>query len=229
MNKKNLADDFYFDLDNEVSYDEPIIYEMDGPHEPFAQAIIGTEEGYCVEIAGPRFLKLPLTGYQTAQLQAMRWNMPINENMPNFWRDYPKGTRKRLITSDVADALTKAFNCKNKLCEMVDPYGPDSDELDTMVDALKAADGKKFFSPYLKTANASKFNSVWQDYESQNFECSSCKMFTAGKDAILGEYSTSKMLELDCPECGLRLANVQLEASAEEIKSFAKAGLTTAE
>lgn len=147
MTKKQIADDFYFGLDNEVSYEEPIILELDGPHAPFAQAIIGTEREYCVEIAGPQFLKSPLTEDQIEQLKAMGWNMPFSEEMPNFWRDYPEGTRKRLIATDVADALTKVFKCKNNLTEMIDPYGPDSDELDAILASLKAADGKVYFKP----------------------------------------------------------------------------------
>lgn len=154
--------------------------------------------------------------------------MPIDENMPNIWRDYSKVTRKRLIASDVADALTKVFKCKGNLTEMVDPYGPDADELDVMVEALKAADHKVHFKPQPEESKESKIYSIWQDYESQNFQRMNCKKSTLGKDVRRGEDSTPKILELDYPKCGARLANLQTEASAEEIESFAKADFKTA-
>lgn len=146
MTKKQIADDFYFGLENEVSSDEPIIYEMDGPHAPFAQAIIGTEGEYCVEIAGPQFLKSPLIDEQTALLKAMGWHMPIDEYMPNFWRDYPKGTRKCLIASDVADALTKVFKSQNILTLMPNSYAGAA-TIKSAIQELNEATKWVFFRP----------------------------------------------------------------------------------
>jgi transcription elongation factor Elf1 len=69
--------------------------------------------------------------------------------------------------------------------------------------------------------------SIWQDYESHLFTCSKCQTKTLGQD-LVQDYASEYLLPLDCPKCESRVTVLRIDASIEEIQTYAAQGYKTA-
>lgn len=70
--------------------------------------------------------------------------------------------------------------------------------------------------------------SLWQDYETHQFTCEHCKSQYLGKELVHDFDASELVLPLDCPNCGRRMALLNIQASEQQIRDFAAQGYQTA-